>query len=78
MHIVLKSNDTKNIIRRRLFLEAVRNGEREPKYGFQICDNCGGRGSVCIEHIEGDRHVAALEACTACNGETIVPTRAQL
>ncbi|MFZ2990417.1 hypothetical protein [Ideonella sp.] len=69
----MNTSDPKDAIRRRLFLEAVRNGNRDPKYGFRLCAACGGRGSVCIERIESGRHTAAFEVCAECNGETIVP-----
>lgn len=70
----LNSPDTKTAIRRRMFLAAVRKGNRAPQHGFQLCPMCRGQGSVCIERNEGGAHTAAFEECPRCKGETIVPT----
>jgi DnaJ-class molecular chaperone len=68
----LSSVDTKLQIRKRLFLEAVRNGKREPNYGFEVCSCCKGRGTVCVERNEAGHHSASFELCAECHGETIV------
>lgn len=65
--------DTKEAIRRRLFIAAVRSGNQTPQFGFQICPDCGGRGSICVEREVSGRRSAAFEECPECHGETIVP-----
>ncbi len=65
--------DRKEAIRRRLFSAAVRRGDNTPQFGFQVCPNCSGRGSICMEREVDGRWVAAFEECPTCQGETMVP-----
>lgn len=68
----MKPSETKESIRKRLFLAALRKGQREPQFGYRICPTCKGQGAVCIERLESGRHTAAFELCEQCQGETIV------
>lgn len=68
------STDVKTPILRRMFLEAIRHGKREPQYGFQTCPKCGGHGVICIEQKNNDRRAAAITESPDCKGETIVPS----
>ena len=73
LEVDLNSVSTKDSIRRRLFLEAVRQGQKDPKFGFQICVECSARGEICVERVVQGRHSTSFEKCPTCKGEKILP-----
>jgi DnaJ-class molecular chaperone len=62
----------KDEVKRRLFAEAFRGGNREPKFGYCVCPSCGGRGFICIEQRSNGVISAAMQECSSCKGEKIV------
>jgi DnaJ-class molecular chaperone len=66
------SESTKDEVKRRLFAEAFRGGNREPKFGYCICPSCEGRGFICIEQRSNGGSSAAMHECSSCKGEKIV------
>lgn len=69
-------SDSKQEIRRRLFLTAVSKGNITPQFGYQLCPGCpgcDGRGSVCVERSQNGVRSAAFESCANCQGSKIVP-----
>lgn len=66
-------SDSKQEIRRRLFLAAVSKGNITPQFGYQLCPDCGGRGSVCVERSQNGVRTATFEPCANCQDSKIVP-----